>query len=140
MRALRVDKMTCAALHATLSAYAAGQAGSLVPVQRMLALAPEEIKARALALVAELGSRPSAALAVVPGASAIGGGSSPDVELPTWLIAVSKPGLSAAEIEARLRHAAPPVIARIERDNVLLDLRTVLPDQDRELLRILQTV
>jgi L-seryl-tRNA(Ser) seleniumtransferase len=140
MRALRVDKMTCAALHATLSAYAAGQAGSLVPVQRMLALAPEEIKARALALVAELGSRPSAALAVVPGASAIGGGSAPDVELPTWLIAVSKPGLSAAEIEARLRHAAPPVIARIERDNVLLDLRTVLPDQDRELLRILQTV
>ena len=62
--------------------------------------------------------------------SAVGGGSAPGVELPTWLVAIAKDGLTPDALEARLRRLTPPVIARIERDRVLLDLRTVLPDQD----------
>jgi L-seryl-tRNA(Ser) seleniumtransferase len=65
--------------------------------------------------------------------SAIGGGSAPGVELPTWLIAIEKPGVTPDALEALLRRRSPPVIARIERDRVLLDLRTVLPDQDSAL-------
>jgi L-seryl-tRNA(Ser) seleniumtransferase len=73
---------------------------------------------------------------LVRGASAIGGGSAPGVELPTWLLAVDAPGLTAAALEERLRAGDPPMVARIENDRVLLDLRTVLPDEDDRLAAI----
>ncbi len=141
MRALRADKLTHAALEATLIEYAAGRANTTVPVQRMLTTTAEEIRTRAATLAAELVSAGLRA-EVIAGFSAVGGGSAPGVDLPTWLIALEKEGLSASALEEQLRGLHPAVIARIDRDRVVLDLRTVLPHQDAELsssLRRLQT-
>jgi L-seryl-tRNA(Ser) seleniumtransferase len=68
--------------------------------------------------------------------SAVGGGSAPDVELPTWLVRVSRDGMTAAALEQALRGLDRPVIARIEQDVVVFDLRTVFPDHDGELANI----
>ena len=130
MRALRVDKMTYAALEATLTEYAAGRATETVPVQRMLTTTPDAVRIRADALTAAVGTRPGRRLDVIPGLSAIGGGSAPGVELPTWLIAIAIDALSADALETRLRQMTPPLVGRIEDGRVLLDLRTVSPDQD----------
>ena len=137
MRALRVDKMTYAALEATLTEYAAGRATATVPVQRMLTMTADEIRVRADTFTTALGTLTGWRAEVVPGLSAVGGGSAPGVELPTWLAAVARDGQSADALEERLRRLTPPVIARIEGGRVLLDLRTVLPDQDALLLSLL---
>jgi len=137
MRALRVDKMTYAALEATLTEYAAGRATSTVPVQRMLTMTADEIRVRADTFTTALGTLTGWRAEVVPGLSAVGGGSAPGVELRTWLAAVARDGQSPDALEQRLRRLTPPVIARIEGGRVLLDLRTVLPDQDALLLSLL---
>jgi L-seryl-tRNA(Ser) seleniumtransferase len=129
MRALRADKMTYAALEATLQEYAAGRAAQTVPVAHMLRMSEEEIGTRASAIAAQLAGTGFDAR-VVAGSSTIGGGSAPGSAIPTRLIAVSHPSLSAAQLLAHLRASEPPVIGRIEDDRVLLDLRTVLPGQD----------
>jgi L-seryl-tRNA(Ser) seleniumtransferase len=133
MRALRVDKMTYAALEATLAEYAAGRAQTTVPVQRMLATTADEIRVRADAVAAAIRARDGWRADIVKGMSAIGGGSAPGVELPTWLIAIEKDGVTPDALETLLRRRTPPIVARIERDRVLLDLRTVLPHQDSAL-------
>ena len=134
MRALRVGKMTYAALEATLAEYAAGRARDTVPVPRMLAMPADEIRRRA-ARVAQMITNAGARADLVDGVSAVGGGSAPGVELPTCLIALAADGVSAAALEERLRAGDPPVIARIEHDRVQLDLRTVLEDEDDVLAR-----
>ena len=136
MRALRVDKIALAILEATLAEYAEGRAATTVPVQRMLHLSPEEIEARAHALAATL-AKSGWRVAMISGTSAVGGGSAPGVQLPTVLLSIDKDGQSAAAIEQWLRTLDPPVIARIEHDRVVLDLRTVLPEQDRTLSSLL---
>jgi L-seryl-tRNA(Ser) seleniumtransferase len=133
MRALRVDKMTYAALEATLTEYAAGRASATVPVQRMLTMTADEIRVRAARLADQVNAVGGWHAEIVAGVSAIGGGSAPGVELPTWLVAIAKDGLTPDALEQRLRRLTPPVIARIEHDRVLLDLRTVLPHQDAQL-------
>jgi L-seryl-tRNA(Ser) seleniumtransferase len=140
MRALRVDKMTYAALEATLAEYAAGRADATVPVRRMVMLSADDIRGRAEALAAAIGEGEGWRAALVAGSSAIGGGSAPGVELPTWLVAIAKDGLTPDALEERLRRLTPPVIARIERDRLLLDLRTVLPEQDAALAALLGAV
>ncbi|MDE3154861.1 MAG: L-seryl-tRNA(Sec) selenium transferase [Acidobacteriota bacterium] len=135
LRALRAGKMTCAALDATLAEYAAGRAATTVPVRRMLALTAPEIGVRAERLAARLRDQGWEA-ALVDGRSTIGGGSAPGETLPTRLLALGRPGLSADALEERLRQLDPPIVARIERDRVVLDLRTVLPGQD-ELVGVL---
>jgi len=140
MRALRVDKMTFAALEATLAEYAAGRAASTVPVRRMLSMTADELAQRSERLAGAIASISGWRAEIVAGASAIGGGSGPGIELPTWLIAVHKNGLTPAALSARLRTLSPPIVARIEHDRVLLDLRTVLPDEDTELASLLATV
>jgi len=77
---------------------------------------------------------------IVPGTSAIGGGSAPGVGLDTCLVSIAKEGLTPDALEERLRRLTPPVISRIEHDRVLLDLRTVLLDQDRGLATLLESV
>ena len=129
MRALRVDKLTYAALEATLGEYAAGRARSTVPVARMLALTADEIGRRADALASALSSHGLHA-GVADGQSTIGGGSAPGSALPTRLVTIAHPTLSATAFEARLRLAEPPIVARIEHDRVVLDLRTVDPADD----------
>jgi len=134
MRALRVDKMTYAALEATLAEYVAGRAQTTVPVQRMLTLTADEIHARADAVAGAIRGYNGWRAEVVAGVSAIGGGSAPGVKLPTWLVSIVRDGLTSDALETHLRRLTPPIIARIERDRVLLDLRTVLPEQDSALL------
>lgn len=132
MRALRVDKLTYAALEATLAEYVAGRAQDTVPVSRMLHATASHVEARARAL----GDRLAAAgwrVSLVSGSAAVGGGSAPGWPLPTVLIAVDREGQSADATEAWLRTLDPPVVARIEHDRVLIDLRTVLPEQDETL-------
>jgi len=137
MRALRVDKLTYAALEATLFEYAAGRAAASVPVQRMLALTADEIAARARTVAADIARLDGWQTELRSGVSAVGGGSAPGVELPTCLVAISRRGLTAGALEQRLRRLTPPIIARIEEDRVLLDLRTVMPGEDAQLAGLL---
>jgi L-seryl-tRNA(Ser) seleniumtransferase len=136
MRALRVDKLTYAALEATLGEYAAERGGSAIPVQRMLTTTADAIRARADALAATIKRVACWKAEVVQGVSAIGGGSAPGIELPTWLVSVAKDGVSAAALEEKLRAQPVPIIARIEQDRVVLDLRTVSPEDDELLARM----
>ncbi len=134
-RALRVDKLTYSALEATLLAYVK-QDYEAVPVLRMMALPKAEIAHRAQVFVSKL---PPGKLIVevIDGESLIGGGSAPSAVLPTALIALTCSDLGANDFASRLRAADPPVIARVEEGRVLLDLRTVLPQQDEVLRQVL---
>jgi L-seryl-tRNA(Ser) seleniumtransferase len=136
MRALRVDKLTLAALEATLAEYAAGRARETVPAQRMLHLDAATIEGRAHKLGAAL-ERAGWRVSYAPGESAAGGGSAPGLRLPTVLLAIARDGPSADALEARLRALDPPIIARIVNDALVLDLRTVLPEQDELLASLL---
>ena len=140
MRALRVDKMAYAALEATLAEYFAGRAAATVPVQRMLTAAANDLRARADAAAAAIRATAGWRADVVEGSSAVGGGSAPGVALPTWLVAVERAGLGADALDAQLRRLTPPIVARIERDRVVLDLRTVAPEQDADLPRLLSRI
>jgi L-seryl-tRNA(Ser) seleniumtransferase len=131
-RALRVDKLTYAALEATLLAYVKRDHDAL-PTLRMMHLSKAEIGARAENLVSQIASSGIDA-DLIDGESLIGGGSAPSAVLPTRLIAITAKNVSANEFAARLRRSDPPVITRVENGRVLLDLRTVLPAQD-EVLR-----
>ncbi len=137
MRALRVDKLTYAALEATLAEYVAGRAADTVPVQRMLRMTADDVRPRAQALADRVNHVAGWRAELVAGVSAVGGGSAPGVDLPTWLVAVEKEGLGADALDARLRSQTPPVIARIERDRLVLDLRTVAREDDQRLAALL---
>jgi L-seryl-tRNA(Ser) seleniumtransferase len=122
MRAIRPDKLTLAALGATLAHYVRGEAEREVPVWRMISAAPESLEQRARRLAAEVGGT------AVESRSAIGGGSLPGQTQPSWAVALDS--MSPDGLAAALRRADPPVISRIEGDRVLLDLRAILADQD----------
>jgi L-seryl-tRNA(Ser) seleniumtransferase len=139
-RALRVDKLTYAALAATLLAYIKHDHAA-IPALRMMRLTKQEIAARAEALVQEL--RPTATkweLEMVDGESVVGGGAAPSAVLPTRLIALALPGTTAEWLSARLRRCDPPIVARVEDGRVLLDLRTVFPEQDRAIANAIQRI
>jgi L-seryl-tRNA(Ser) seleniumtransferase len=131
-RATRPDKTTLAAVAATLGLYRAGLAVRDIPVWRMIAARPEDLRARAEALVARLDD-PALGARAVALASTAGGGSLPGETLPSW--GVSVPGSDA--LLARLRRGDPPVVGRLEGGRVVLDLRTVEPALDPDLGRAL---
>jgi L-seryl-tRNA(Ser) seleniumtransferase len=137
-RALRVDKLTYAALEATLLAYVKHDYEA-VPVLCMMALSKSEISQRAEGLASALDSK-TVRVELVDGESLLGGGSAPSSSLPTKLLAVTCDTFSATELAARLRASDPPVIARVEEGRVLLDLRTVFPEQDKVLSRVLARI
>lgn len=137
MRALRVDKLTYAALEATLEEFAAGRAQVTVPVAAMLGMSVDDIGRRARAL-ADACASDGIPADVIDGESTIGGGSAPGVTLPTRLIRIRHPALTASALEAHLRRQDPPVIARIENECVVLDLRTVDPIDDDVVARCLR--
>jgi L-seryl-tRNA(Ser) seleniumtransferase len=134
-RALRVDKLTYAALETTLLAYIKRDY-SAIPALRMIELSQAEIAHRAEALKAKLTSAELRA-ELIDGESLIGGGSAPSSMLPTTLLALTCYSLSADELARRLRSSDPPVIARVEEGRVLLDLRTVFSEQDEVVVRTL---
>ncbi len=140
-RALRVDKLTIATLETTLGAYLRG-AWDEIPALRMIRTSPQELKRRAENFLREL--RPELPLdevemEVADGASVVGGGSTPAQSLPTKLIRIASARYSAAKLEQRLRQAPAgiSVIARVEDDRLILDLRTVFPEQEPLLLKTL---
>ncbi len=131
LRALRVDKMTLAALEGVMRLYRdERQALVEIPTLRMLTASADELNLRARKAVRWLKRRlPTAvSLSLVKGFSQAGGGALPQLELPTTLIAVTVVNMSANEVEERLRCAATPVIGRIAKGAFLLDLRTILDD------------
>jgi len=138
MRAVRVDKMTYAALEATLQEYAAGRAAETIPVARMLALGVTAIRHRAQVLID--GLHGTVAGEILDGFSTVGGGSAPGSALATALVAVSHTSMSATQLEARLRRSTPPVVARIQDGRVVLDLRTVAPADDATLVQVLSGI
>src|SRR5436190_5940028 len=137
MRALRVDKLTYAALEATLEEHAIGRGQDDVPVQRMLRMGAAAIGQRADALASALRAA-GWTTRVIDGMSTVGGGSAPGAELPTRLVEIAKDGMSADQIEQHLRALDPPVIARIENDRVVLDLRTVSLAEEPLLVTLLR--
>jgi L-seryl-tRNA(Ser) seleniumtransferase len=133
-RAVRADKLTLAALEATLAAHLAGRRHEL-PVWRALLLTPADLEPRAAALAAAVG--PAATLRT--GTSVAGGGSLPGEGLESVLVEVDPAPAGEAAVLARLRAGDPPVVARAERGRVVVDLRTVPPEQDALLARALAT-
>src|SRR5271169_3566000 len=139
-RALRVDKMFYAALEATLLAYLREDYDAL-PALRMMRLTEEAIGERAERLMRKLHtSSPRLNVGVVATRSVIGGGAAPGATLPTRALAVSSPDLGADAIAQKLREWKTPIIARVEDGRVLLDLRTVEPEQDAVVLKAVESL
>ncbi len=133
-RALRVDKLTLAALEATLRSYDRQTAAADIPVWRMIAAAPAALYERATRWQQTVAAAGLAAT-VRPVESAVGGGSLPGETLPSFALALEP--ANPAQAAARLRRAGPPVICRVQHDLLLFDARTVLPEQDDALLAAL---
>jgi L-seryl-tRNA(Ser) seleniumtransferase len=130
-RALRIDKLTLAALEATLYAYEAGTALETVPTLRLLTEPIAAVRGRARRLLARLPADVRARLSAttVDGRAQVGGGALPTVELPTVAVAIGATAASARRLDETLRVGDPPVIGRIADDRLLLDCRTILPSQ-----------
>src|ERR1700683_1402986 len=137
-RALRVDKLTYAAMEATLLAYVKRDHDA-IPTLRMMRVTKQEIGERAQS-VAALVKSSNCKIEVLDGESVIGGGAAPSSVLPTRVLALSCVGISADQLSARLRAFDPPIIARVEQGQVLLDLRTVFADQDEMVAAALDTI
>jgi L-seryl-tRNA(Ser) seleniumtransferase len=122
-RALRQDKLFHQAMETTLRHIVLGKL-DCVPALRMIRMSAAEIRRRAEALAGKVGAK----VTIREGESVIGGGATPEQSLPTWLMVIENK--AAAEEERRLRLGNPPIIARIERDRVVLDLRTVFAEEE----------
>jgi L-seryl-tRNA(Ser) seleniumtransferase len=134
-RALRVDKMTIAALQETLLAYLSNEAET-IPAIRMLAMSADCVRTRCEAVVEALGGEAIGAN-VIATESVVGGGTTPGTTLASFAVALEMRGITADELAGRLRRLDPPVIGRIQQERVLLDLRTVPENLDELLIRLL---
>ena len=139
-RAVRIDKMSLASLTATLAHYAMGEAETRVPVWRMISATAADVRARAERWRTVLAASQVDAR-VEPARSAIGGGSLPGETLPSWALTIDPPsGRSPESVLSKLREQPTPVIGRIEEDALRLDPRTVLPEQDDDIMQALTAV
>jgi L-seryl-tRNA(Ser) seleniumtransferase len=137
-RALRVDKLIYAALEATLLAYVKKDHDA-IPTLRMMRLSKEVIGERAEAVAGQVAEQ-KLKVEIVDGESILGGGATPSSVLPTRLLALTCEGLSADELASRLRRSEPPIIARVDDGRVLLDFRTVFPEQDSAVVAALNRI
>ncbi|MFB3119202.1 MAG: L-seryl-tRNA(Sec) selenium transferase [Stenotrophomonas maltophilia] len=135
-RAVRIDKLSLASLTATLLHYLLNEAEVKIPIWRMISVGVEEIERRAHSWQSALETKAT----VLPARSAIGGGSLPGETLPSWVLAIPCQAISGGPdaVLARLRQGETPVVARIEDGQVLLDPRTVLPEEEPDLIKCLQ--
>lgn len=130
-RAIRIDKASLAALSATLVHYLRGEALVKIPVLRLIAMPLTEIETRARRWGLFLGERAT----VIPEESVVGGGSLPGSSLPTWVVVIRIAGRGKIQdLALRLRQSDPPIVARVEKDTLILDPRSVFPDEEETLL------
>jgi len=140
LRALRVDKGTLAALAATLRLYVAGEIGK-IPLYAMLALSRDELVARATAAVASIDARADGLhVRHLDTVAYAGGGSAPLAALPSCGIAFKREGVSANAIARKLRVRVPRVVARVEGNEAIVDLRTIPPDRDADIVAAVRAV
>ncbi|GDY07237.1 L-seryl-tRNA(Sec) selenium transferase [Planctomycetia bacterium] len=132
-RAVRIGKLTLAALQATLDAYLRGAAAAEIPTLAMLSVSIESLRQRARQVAVEIGELPNCRVEIANETAAVGGGSLPGVELPTVVLRLRSPSISADELSRGLRLGSIRVCGRIQQDDVLLDLRSVLPEDDLRL-------
>jgi L-seryl-tRNA(Ser) seleniumtransferase len=136
MRAFRLDKMTLAALEATLRLYLhESRALQEVPVLALLSLPLTELRARAEALAARLQETPGLKTAAREDTAYVGGGSLPDQAMPTWVVEVEADGVSEEELARRLRTGEPAVMGRLQGGKLLLDMRTIFVEQEPALVK-----
>ena len=142
MRAMRVDKMTLAALAATLRLYRDPlKAEQEIPILRMLSMPIENLKLRATKISQQISYVPElGACEVVEGQSMLGGGSLPTQKIPTWCVAVSSTNDSIDKLAKRLRASNPALIGRVRNDRLLLDMRTIQPDQDLAVVSVFENL
>ena len=137
LRALRIDKLTLAALEATLRIYQQGaDVWQAIPTLQMLTSSSELLLAKAHKLQKLLAPIPYLTTQLCEGFSAVGGGTFPDLQLPTFLVEVQPKSLSVTQLDTKLRQAAPPIITRVKDNTIQLDVRTL---SDTNLLQIAQT-
>ena len=134
-RALRIDKLSLASLTATLTHYLKNEAEKEIPIWRMISTSESALKERAKLWQSALGCSSS----IEKSRSAVGGGSLPGETLPTWVLSLDCRNVGAEGVMRRLRESDTPVVARIDENRVLLDPRTVLPEEDGPLLDALRS-
>ena len=141
-RALRADKLRIAALEATFDAYARNATANELPTHQMISMTFDDLKSRATTFIEQVQGSNTSGLRfeIVEGESAIGGGAAPTSRLRTPLISITHTGRSANQIEEQLRRSDPPIIARIEDDRVLLDLRTVASQDEATLASVVTSL
>ena len=135
-----MDKLTLSILESTLISHLAGTSAEDIPLMQMLHQPLTRIDERAQAIAQQLRLHSSVKLQIIDGQSMIGGGCTPERIIPTRILAFSGPDLSLSKLEAALRSGAPPIVSRLESDCLLLDLRTVSPDDDKLIVTALQGV
>jgi L-seryl-tRNA(Ser) seleniumtransferase len=133
-RALRVDKLTIAALEATVALYLRGDFAG-IPAQRMIQMTQQMVATRAQNFARRFAALDGFLVSLCDGESVAGGGSLPGQSLPTTLIAITHATLAAKDLSQSLRRNRPPIIARVEEDRLLLDLRTVFEPEEDEILQ-----
>jgi L-seryl-tRNA(Ser) seleniumtransferase len=138
LRALRVDKLTYAALEATLLAYVKGDYDG-IPALRMMRTTRDQVGARAETIAKQVQTVEGLTAEIIDGDSVIGGGAAPSSTLPTRLLALGSAHATSDRLMAHLRSQVVPIIARVQDGRVLIDLRTVFPDQDALILAALQS-
>jgi len=135
MRVIRLDKLSAVALEATVKSYLDKTAVEDIPVWRMMSATAAELQTRARAIVRKLKAKNISAQAI-KGDSMVGGGTLPEQSLPTVLVSI-KPEGSLEAFSRRLRLSDPPLVARVENDLLLIDMRTVFPEQDKLLVSVI---
>jgi len=140
MRAVRADKLVYAALEATLLEHLTERATETIPVTRMLTTPVDQLVERAHRLISRITAQPGIDVTLIEGQSTVGGGAAPGATISSRLLEISIQGLTSTTAARRLRESTPPVVARIERDRLLIDLRTVAPSDDDILVRVLARV
>jgi L-seryl-tRNA(Ser) seleniumtransferase len=140
MRALRVDKLTYAALEGTLAEYVSGRASRAIPILRMILATPAALEARCQRVIGHIDAGSVLHAEIRESSSAVGGGTTPGLELPSRVVALRHAHRGPDWLDDRLRRGNPPIVGRIEDDRLLLDLRTVRESEDAEVAEALRRI
>ncbi|MCX7970344.1 MAG: L-seryl-tRNA(Sec) selenium transferase [Negativicutes bacterium] len=140
LRALRIDKLSLAALAGTLDEYLDDSGGAAIPAQQMLGADPAGLRRRAGRLAKNINRTATVTAAVVPASSQAGGGALPELAIASWAVAVRHPQLTADELRNRLRRYRPPIIVRVEGGAVLIDVRCLLAGDDQKVVAALTEI